>query len=569
MARSAARPAHVALALAMAAAGLFAFLRGRDLTFYVDEWDYLLHRRGHGPDTFLDPQNGHLQAVPMLVYKGLIETVGADSYVPYRLAAIAVVLAGAALFYVYVRRRVGETMALAATIVVLFFGPGWEPLTAPVGMVALISLAAGLGMLLALDAGTRRGDVAAAVLLGVSLASFSYGPCFAAAAAVDVLLRPGARRRIWLVGAPVALYALWALGYGESEIDWGNLPGAPRSVAESASAVAVGLTGLYRKSGDLGPSVSFDSTFGPPLAFALVAVVAYRLRGPARSSPGLWTTVVLTLTFWASVALVQNPGRTPDASRYVYPGAVFVLLVCAELLKDYRPGRRGMAVLAAWTVVLLVVGIPNLRYGADALENLARFDRAELAALELARPEVAPEFQPEAVPSPVVRGHYLQNVSAKSYFNAVDDFGSPAYSIGELQRAPALPRQAADLVLASATGLAARPGAGRSPGAAAPVLEVSRGVKAEPTGSCLRLRPDGASAGRADLRLPPGGLLVHGAEAGALDVSLRRFGDDFAVAVAGVSGNSPWIVPIRGDAAGVPWRARLDNIRGPVVACGA
>jgi hypothetical protein len=35
-----------ALAVAMAAAASFIFLSGRDLIFYVDEWDFMLHRRG-------------------------------------------------------------------------------------------------------------------------------------------------------------------------------------------------------------------------------------------------------------------------------------------------------------------------------------------------------------------------------------------------------------------------------------------------------------------------------------------------------------------------------------------
>jgi hypothetical protein len=96
-----------ALAVAIAAAASFIFLSGRDLIFYVDEWDFMLHRRGYGPDTFLPEQNGHLMAVPILVVKAQLETFGATSYVPYRLVHVAVVLACAGLFFVLVRRRVG------------------------------------------------------------------------------------------------------------------------------------------------------------------------------------------------------------------------------------------------------------------------------------------------------------------------------------------------------------------------------------------------------------------------------------------------------------------------------
>ena len=66
----------------------------------------------------------------------------------------------------------------------------WEPLVSPVSIIALSSLAAGLANAPGARSPRRHSDLVAALLLGISLASFSYGPAFAAAAAVDVLLRP-------------------------------------------------------------------------------------------------------------------------------------------------------------------------------------------------------------------------------------------------------------------------------------------------------------------------------------------------------------------------------------------
>jgi len=100
-------------------------------------------------------------------------------------------------------------------------------------------------------------------------------------AAVDVLLRPGARRRIWLVVLPVALYALWAIGYGnDSQIVWDNIPSVPRAVADSIGADLVSLTGRYRLPG-VGGGPVFDATYAAVLALPPNAAVNATARSVA------------------------------------------------------------------------------------------------------------------------------------------------------------------------------------------------------------------------------------------------------------------------------------------------
>ena len=43
------------------------------ITFWHDEWNLLLHRRGWSVGTFLDPVVEHLVAIPILIYKLLLE----------------------------------------------------------------------------------------------------------------------------------------------------------------------------------------------------------------------------------------------------------------------------------------------------------------------------------------------------------------------------------------------------------------------------------------------------------------------------------------------------------------
>ena len=69
-------------------------------TLRGDEWGYA-YRVSVDPagEYLLDPPRGkHLIAVPLLLYKAAFEGFGISSYVPYRLAHIALLLLCAGLF---------------------------------------------------------------------------------------------------------------------------------------------------------------------------------------------------------------------------------------------------------------------------------------------------------------------------------------------------------------------------------------------------------------------------------------------------------------------------------------
>lgn len=531
----------------MAAAALFLYLKGRHLTFYADEWDFLMHRRGHGPDTFLRPVNGHLLVLPIAVYKALAATVGAGHYWPYRAVSLAALLLDAGLLFLLVRRRVGDGAALLAAVVVLFLGTGWEQSLSAIGLIVFISLGAGLGMLLALESGRRRSDALACGLLAVSLASFSYGLAFALAAAVEIALGPRRRQRAWVVAAPLALYGVWLLAYGEHQFSTSYIRAAPTFVADSLGAVLASLSGLYRSPGQVG-GPSFDLTWGPPLAVLFAVAVAWRLRAPVvRARPRVWAALALALGFWASIAVVAAPGREPQSSRYQTVGAVFVLLLVAELLPGARLGRRGLAAGCVVVAILLAVNVPNLADGARVLTAKAQVGRAELTAIELARDSVAPDFHPEPGPVALLRGHFYAAVDARSYLRAAHDFGSPAYTAQQLERAPRDARTAADLVLAGALRLAPRP------------VPTARG-------RCSGLPTVPAGPAALTVAVPRGGLVVRSSQPGPIGIALRRFGPDFAVALPPL-GRGPQALAIPRDRSSLAWHARLDGLSGPVAVC--
>src|SRR3954453_11305587 len=133
-------------ALALSALAILYWSRGA--SFYADDWNYIVDRRPWSPHTLLLPSNGHLILLPLLVFKTLLAIFGATSALPFPLAVLFFALLNGVLLYILVRRRVGPWLALAPAVLLLFLGAGWEEIFEAFTLDALISIAAGLGMLL-------------------------------------------------------------------------------------------------------------------------------------------------------------------------------------------------------------------------------------------------------------------------------------------------------------------------------------------------------------------------------------------------------------------------------------
>jgi hypothetical protein len=556
--------ALVALGVAMAVSAALLLWEGRHLTFFNDEWDLILHRRGHGPAILLRAQNGHLVLVPLLIYKTLLAIFGA-SYAPFRVAAVALGLLCAGLVFVLIRRRVGDVPALAAAVLLLFLGVAWEQLLWALGITYYCGLAAGLGMLVALERGDRRGDLAACGLLMVSLASLSIGLAFAVAAAVEVCFtaRPARWRRLWISIVPLALYGLWTLKYGQNQVVSSNIASTPFYIAETASAAMASLTGLFRMVGTAPGAVTgfppFSIQYGQPLAALGAILVLIRLGRAERPSARLWALVALTLALWTSLALVAGPGRSPGASRYQYPDVLLVLLLAAEMSLGARLTVRGRLLLVGLVGFSLVANIANLRDGANFLGQQSEVNRAELAALELSKGTVEPAFSPEL--------DYLEFVDARSYFSFTAKFGSPADSLSELARSSETAREAADIVLARAQRLGLERVPAPLPGGAMLKAEAgTEGGRVVRQGPCLALLP-GAGTAALVVTVPRQGLLLESSAGAASMIRLRRFGDAFSVALGAIPPGSVATLTPQQDASATPWRAMVTTAGKPVTVC--
>ena len=168
-------------------------------------------------------------------------------------------------------------------------------------------------------------------------------------------------------------------------------------------------------------------------------------------------------TYWGLAGLFRSHLAEPTASRYIYLGAILIVLVGLELMRGAVTTRRTLVVLGLLAAFAAVANFNVLKSGSSGLQENSRYVSAELGALELARSKVDPDYRPDLTRAP--------QVYAGEYLEAVDDLGSPADSPTGLDARPEPVRQAADLVLARALKVQATPAIGRLRAGPSPVVD--------------------------------------------------------------------------------------------------
>src|SRR5829696_6160638 len=559
--RPAQDPVLALLGAALLAAALLLLHWGSRLTFLLDDWEFLLYRQGFTAHSILSPHGEHISIAPVLIYKGLLATVGMDSSLPFLAVENAFFLASAALLFVYLHRRVDGFLALLAAVIVLFLGPDYDDLLWIASWSFTGSLACGLGALLLLERGDRRGDVLACVLLSVGMTFGSLGLAFIAAASVDVGLRGDRLRRLYVVALPALLYAVWWAGWGhaaDTALSFHNAATTPNFVLDAASAVLASLFGLVQTNQSV---VADKFTWGQPLLLAGVGLAVWRVYQIGRVPRELWVALALAGTFWVLAGLNVKPGRAPTDSRYLLPGAVFVLMIAAELLRGVRVPRP--ALLAAYAAGALVVAnnLYVLRDASLAYRNTSEIIEADLGALEIARDRIVfPVILDESI---AVTGYV--HVWSSAYFMAADEHGSPADTPDQIAAAPEAARVAADKVLARALDVSFAPAqSAPPPSGPAPKVVGPPGSRARTAGSCVVVDPPGAI-----LSLPLGGAIVRASPRAAVAVALRRFAaSSNPIPAAPLAGGQLGVARIPSDRAAEPWELALRS-RAPITVCGS
>jgi hypothetical protein len=537
--RLAAHPALPWLALAaLCAVTLAVVLRAGDgLFFYGDDWSFLLHRDGFSPDVFLAPHNEHPSAVPVTIFKLLLATAGLSHFTPYLLAIAVLHVAVGVLAYLYARPRLGPWLALAPAALLLTLGSAWEDIMWPFQVGFVGSVAFGLAALLALDA--RRDGLACAALLLSALSSGTAIP-FLAVAAVDIAYDPRRWRRAWVVVVPAVVFAAIVLGYHATSDSHASSPSQAVRFAIDMAAAGLGAFG------------GLGLTWGRPLLLLAGVGLVLASRRPGGLSPRVVAVGCGAVAYWLITAAGRTgtPGSAPDVSRYLYASAVlWALLAVTALPRRPRLDRGALIVVAALTALLCVSGAGLLKQGATSrLSNTATL-RPRLAALEVARGVVKPDLQIDALYSP--------DITAASYFKAIDAHGSPAFTIPELRAQPDALRQTFDAGLLLALGLQFQPGGADATSGAAPTAGPVAGGSVSTSGSCLVLRPAGAGA-KLEVTLQPGARYAVSAAAGApVQLALRRLASTYANAPYELAGGATATLAPPRDRLPDPWQLQV------------
>jgi hypothetical protein len=280
--------------------------------------------------------------------------------------------------------------------------------------------------------------------------------------------------------------------------------------------------------------------------------------------PRVWTLLAMVLAFWVLTALSRAHISTPVEGRYIYAGALLVLLLGVELLRGVAlPAWAGWA-LAVAAVFAAVSNLGDLRIAAGYLRGQAAITRADLAAAELARAVVSPAAELRSMPGfPFVR------MRAIEYLATARALGSPADTVSRLAGAPEGAREVADAELVRLERLALVPG-GDASGGSPPAVERAVGGTATPRGGCVRFRPAAATPGATppalELALPRGGLVLTSA-GGEADVKVRRFAAAYPAGALARLDHGTAILRAPADPAPQPWHVRIAPA-GDLVACG-
>lgn len=518
-----------AIAVPCLAAAVMVVVLGSRLTFFNDDWAFVLQRPGFTAHAILDPSDGHFVALAVLIFKGLISAFGLGSQVPFRIVlAATVVFLGLGVF-VFVRARLGVLAGVVAASLLMFLGPAWEDLLWSFQIGLIGSLATGVWALVFLERRRTRGDVAACVLLVASVTLSNLGLAFVTAALVVAIVRRRAAD-LWIAAIPGVLFAVWWLAYGHKDpsyITAGHTLALPEYVADSVAAALSSLTGL-------GGGILTSYNWGPTLlAVALVGAGVWIHR---RQPPLRWLLVIAAaaLFFWGLTGASFIPGREPVASRFQLISGTFVLLLAAELLGSIWWRPRALLAIAAAGLLAIGANLTILKnQGYEPMRARADSAKAALGALNIMRGHVGDDFR---LTEGIAHQPYLAQVTAGAYFRETRAHGTPADTPGELVRASVERRQAADGILVSGYAIRLQPTtAARPPGV------VCRTVAR-------------AAPGRPAALAPGTTRIVNRGPAGA-DLALRRFSSaGAATPIGSLAPGALATVAIPVDSARLVWR---------------
>jgi hypothetical protein len=397
----------VAAATAVVCASLL--FATHDFRFYFDEWALITAAPDWTLRSFFEPHNEHPAMLLKALYAALLNTAGLRTYVPYMAALLVAHAANVLLVFALVRRRAGDAVGIAAALLLLVLGAGWEDLLWAFQVGWLASIAFGLAALVVLP---RRPWLAAA-LVAVSLAFTGVGIAFGVACVLQLALDPQRRTGLyWL--APVGIaFAAWYVAFGR----FGAHPDPGPTVSNAYLAAPYVLWGLAQGVAGL---AGLAGWVGVPLLALALAALGWRWRGgPDGFAVGVAAGLVAIYAVTGATR-AQLGWQQAGSSRYVYLAAVLWLLLLADAAGrlpwrgTWRPALAACVFLACFNSAAVLVA-----YTAAKTVQMHRV-LADLDALDEMRGD--PCLDPGAQVDPLVMPY---EGSPALYYRAVDRYGDP------------------------------------------------------------------------------------------------------------------------------------------------
>jgi uncharacterized membrane protein len=529
----------------MLVAGVLILWLQRGTTYGADELLWLQWAGIDPTSQAFHPYNGHLIAIPLLVWKGVLLMLGLD-HSAFAVVEIGFLLACAGLLFELGRRRIDPWLAFCPAVLLLFLGSPLilQPL---LSLPAICSVAFGLAALLALERDDQIGNALCACFLVLSLFSFSISVAFVAAATVRIVLRDSRWRSLWAIAVPAAVYLgwrLWAAHLVEpvgTGIELSNVRYLPFYFSDSLVAVSGSLFGLLRAI-QHGQTTSLFllsvSSWEKALAVGLCVVAVLAVAGlvllARRRRPlpvTLWPTVTALFVLWLAGGLALAEGRLPAEQRYIFPGVVAIMLVVVEL-SQLLPRRRSVAFSGlVITAVAILANVPQFEYGRNFVVEYSRFAKPDLTAFELAGSHANPAFNPGSDAPGAVSGALYTSVGP--YLELVRRYGSPALPLDQMVALPEDARGQVDNLLVILLGLHATPG-----------------KRPAPPGCRYLAAPSRSHP----VPLPPGGALL--APSSTIGLDLRRFTTVYYATAGRLQAKRLSRLRIPPDHSDIPWRIR-------------
>ena len=309
------------------------------------------------------------------------------------------------------------------------------------------------------------------------------------------------------------------------------------------------------------PSTATSAYTWTALVVVAVVVAVLRLARLDRIPPRVLALLAMVVSFWALTAVTRGFLSAPYTSRYLYVGALFFVLVGVELFQGVRVPWRIGVVLAVAVGCVVVSNVRAYQDGGRYLQAEAITTRARLAALDIARAHVRPDYSPNPI----------FGIHAGTYFAAERAWGTPAFTTAGVLAASPTARSLVDGLLSNIYGLTVRvPAPSGGTTTAAPQVDASAGGSVRRHGGCVTFTPSGVTRGTGspslEVQVPSSGVVLRSL-GGQTSVGVRRFGDGFQE-LGTLAGTGQGSLRIPSDRAPQRWRVRLSPTA-RVVACGA